>query len=67
MYAALDWCCEHMADGDTLSVWTSLKSNPRSGSKLEQLVSGRRNVEYVLGKGGGFILSEAESGRDCAP
>jgi hypothetical protein len=30
--AAIDWCCEHMEDGDTLTVWTSLMSNLRNGS-----------------------------------
>ncbi|GHF93933.1 hypothetical protein GCM10017567_05460 [Amycolatopsis bullii] len=28
--AAIDWCCEHMADDDTISVWTHLKSNLRT-------------------------------------
>ncbi|MYY08874.1 hypothetical protein GT204_08150 [Streptomyces sp. SID4919] len=56
--AAIDWCCEHMEDGDTLSVWTSLKSNLRKGSQLEQFVSRHSNVEHVTGRGGGFIGRE---------
>lgn len=53
--AAIDWCCEHVEDGDTLNVWTSLKSNLQKGSELEQLVSRHSNVEHVTGRGGGFI------------
>jgi hypothetical protein len=53
--AAIDWCCEHMEDGDTLTVWTSLKSNLRNCSKLERLVNRHSNVEHVIGRGGGFI------------
>lgn len=53
--AAIDWCCEHMEDGDTLTVWTSLKSNLRNCSELEQLVNRHSNVEHVTGRGGGFI------------
>ncbi len=53
--AAIDWCCEHLQDGDTLTVWTSLKSNLRHSSKLERLVNRHSNVEHVTGRGGGFI------------
>jgi hypothetical protein len=53
--AAIDWCCEHVKDGDTLTVWTALKSNLQIGSELEQLVSRHSNVEHVTGRGGGFI------------
>ncbi|WP_308294867.1 AfsA-related hotdog domain-containing protein [Streptomyces sp. JJ66] len=53
--AAIDWCCEHMEDGDTLTVWTSLESNLQNCSELEQLVSRHSNVEHVTGRGGGFI------------
>lgn len=53
--AAINWCCEHMEDGDTLTVWTSLKSNLQNCSDLEQLASRDSNVEHVTGRGGGFI------------
>jgi hypothetical protein len=53
--AAIDWCCEPMEDGDTLTVWTSLKSNLRNCSKLERLVNRHSNVEHVTGRGSGFI------------
>ncbi|HEV7831689.1 MAG TPA: hypothetical protein VGP04_23220, partial [Pseudonocardiaceae bacterium] len=53
--AAIDWCCEHMEDGDTLTVWTSLTSNLRNCSKLERLVNRHSNVEHVTGRGSGFI------------
>jgi hypothetical protein len=53
--AAVDWCCQHMEDGDTLAVWTSLKSNLRNCARLEGLVNRHSNVEHVTGRGGGFI------------
>jgi hypothetical protein len=53
--AAINWCCEHMEKGDTLTVWTSLKSNLGNCSNLEQLVYRHSNVEHVTGRGGGFI------------
>lgn len=53
--AAIDWCCEYMEDGDTLTVWTSLKSHLRNCLELEQLVNQRSNVEHVTGRGGEFI------------
>lgn len=53
--AAIDWCCEHLRDGDTLTVWTSLKSNLRNCARLEQLVSRYSNVDHITGRGGGFI------------
>ncbi|MCE7010025.1 hypothetical protein LWC34_45545 [Kibdelosporangium philippinense] len=53
--AAIDWCCEHLEDGDILTVWTSLKSNLRNCSQLEQLVVRHSNVEHVTGRGGGFV------------
>ncbi|MER7724696.1 hypothetical protein [Streptomyces sp. NPDC096323] len=53
--AAIDWCCEHVEDGHTLTVWTALKSNLQNSSKLKQLVSRHSNVEHVTGRGGGFI------------
>jgi hypothetical protein len=53
--AAIDWCCQHMKDGDTLTVWTSLKSNLPNCLQLEQLVNRHSNVEHVIGRGGGFV------------
>ncbi|MET8845969.1 hypothetical protein [Amycolatopsis sp. NPDC004625] len=53
--AAIDWCCEHMEDGDTLTVWTHLKSNLRNCSQLERLVARHSNVEHVTGRGGGYV------------
>ena len=35
--AAIDWCVEHMEDGDTISVWTSLKSNLENCPALQVL------------------------------
>ena len=53
--AAIDWCAEHMEDGDTLTVWTSLKSTLDNSPELEQLVTRNSNVEHVTGRGGGYI------------
>lgn len=53
--AAIDWCWERMEDGDTLTVWTSLKSNLESSAELDQLVARHSNVEHVTGRGGGYI------------
>jgi hypothetical protein len=53
--AAIDWYCERMEDRDRLTVWTSLKSNLRNCSALEQLVARRSNVEHVTGRGGGSV------------
>lgn len=53
--AAIDWCCEHMEDGDTLTVWTSLKSNLQNCAQLEQFVARHSNVEHVTGRGSAFI------------
>jgi hypothetical protein len=53
--AAVDWCCEHLEDGDTLTVWTHLKSNLRNCRQLEQLVAAHGNVEHVTGRGGGYV------------
>lgn len=53
--AAIDWCCEYMDDGDTLTVWTSQKSNLRNCEKLERLVKGHSSVQHVTSRGGGYI------------
>jgi hypothetical protein len=51
--AAIQWCIQHMEDGDTLSVWTSLKSNLRNCAELERLVQRHRDVEHITGRGHG--------------
>ncbi len=53
--AAIAWCIQHMQDGDTLTVWTSQKSNLRNCRKLERLVENHSNVEHVTGRGGGYM------------
>ncbi|MBB3084227.1 hypothetical protein [Geodermatophilus sabuli] len=53
--AAIDWCVQHMAEGDTLTVWTSQKSNLRNCAQLEQLVARNRDVEHVTGRGGAIL------------
>ncbi|MFB9238369.1 hypothetical protein ACFFWC_22910 [Plantactinospora siamensis] len=53
--AAIEWCREHMGDGDKLTVWTSLKSNLRNSPELERFVQRYSDVEHITGRGGGFI------------
>lgn len=52
--AAIKWCIQHMEDGDTLSVWTSLKSNLENCAELERLVQRHRDVEHITGRGRGM-------------
>ncbi|BBZ18736.1 hypothetical protein [Mycolicibacterium gadium] len=49
--AAIDWCVEHMQKGDTLSVWTSLKSNLRNCAQLADLVQRQSDVAHITGRG----------------
>lgn len=49
--AAIDWCSEHLQKGDTLSVWTSLKSNLRNCPELENFVQSYRDVTHITGRG----------------
>jgi hypothetical protein len=56
--AAINWCVERMQKGDTLTVWTSQKSNLRNNRTLESLVNGHSNVEHVTGRGGGTVVSK---------
>jgi hypothetical protein len=51
--AAIAWCVERTKPGDTISVWTSLKSNLRNCRELESFVRKYRNVEHITGRGGG--------------
>ncbi len=56
--AAIAWCRQQMQAGDTLTVWTSLKSNLRNCAPLERLVNRHSNVEHVTGRGGGYVSGE---------
>lgn len=49
--AAIAWCVRHMEDGDTISVWTSVKSNLRNCAELERFVKSHRDVEHITGRG----------------
>lgn len=51
--AAIEWSVGYLKDRDTLSVWTSLKSNLRNCAELEQFVQRYRNVVHITGRGGG--------------
>lgn len=50
--AAIRWCSERMESGDTLAVWTSLKSNLSNCDELAQLVHRHSDVVHVAGRGG---------------
>jgi hypothetical protein len=52
--AAIEWSVGHLQDGDTLSVWTFLKSNLRNCAELEQFVQRYRDVVHIAGRGGGM-------------
>ncbi len=53
--AAIRWCASHMEQGDTLTVWTKLKSNLRNCGELERLVNRNSNVAHVTGRGGSYV------------
>ena len=50
--AAIEWCVGHLNEGDTLTVWTSLKSNLSNCRPLELLVQKYSDVEHITGRGG---------------
>jgi hypothetical protein len=52
---AIRWCASHMEKGDTLTVWTKLKSNLRNCGALDRLVSRHSHVEHVTGRGGAYV------------
>lgn len=52
--AAIKWSVKHLEDDDTLSVWTSLKSNLRNCAELERFVQRYRDVEHITGRGHGM-------------
>jgi hypothetical protein len=51
--AAIDWVVQRTRPGDTISVWTHLKSNLKNRPLLESFVQRHRNVEHITGRGGG--------------
>ncbi len=53
--AAIDWCCEHLDNGDILTVWTGRKTDLGNCPQLERLVHRHSNVEHVTGRGGGYL------------
>ncbi|MBE5508012.1 Uncharacterised protein [Mycobacteroides abscessus subsp. bolletii] len=52
---AIHWCTSHMEKGDTLTVWTKLKSNLRNCDALDRLVRRHSDVEHVTGRGGAYV------------
>lgn len=50
--AAIDWCLKQMKTDDTLTVWTSLKSNLQNCTSLERLVQRYDDVVHITGRGG---------------
>lgn len=51
--AAVKWSLGYMQRGDTMSVWTSLKSNLRNCAALDNLVRRYSDVEHITGRGWG--------------
>ncbi len=51
--AAVAWCRQHMAAGDSLTIWTPQKSNLSACARLEQLVRRHADVDHITGRGGG--------------
>lgn len=54
--AAGAWCVLHMQDGDTLTVYTALKSSLRNCQALQHLDARHGDVEHVTGRGGSYVL-----------
>lgn len=52
--AAIDWCMQQAADAETMSVWTSLKSNLQNSAALQAFVHRHRDVEHITGRGDGM-------------
>ena len=52
---AIRWCVSRMEKGDTLTVWTKLKSNLRNCDALDRLVSRHSDVKHVTGRGGAYV------------
>lgn len=52
---AIRWCSSHMANGDTFTVWTKLKSNLRNCKTLDRLVCRHSDVEHMTGRGGTYV------------
>jgi hypothetical protein len=55
MDTAIAWCVEHLGEGETLTVWTHLKSNLANNNVLDQLVARHSNVQHVTRRGGGGL------------
>lgn len=53
--AGFQWCIDHMADGDHLTVWTHLKSNLGNNQLLQRFVSDHRDVDHVTARGGAYL------------
>ncbi|TDT74687.1 hypothetical protein DFO47_11246 [Arthrobacter sp. AG258] len=51
--AAIGWCLQHAKAGDTISVWTHLKSNLKNRPVLDSFVQRHQDVEHITGRGGG--------------
>lgn len=54
--AAIEWSVQHLKDGDTLSVWTSLKSNLKNCAELERFIQRYRDVKHITGRGHGIPI-----------
>lgn len=53
--AAIRWCAEQLEDGDTLTVWTRVKSDLENNRQLERLVNRDPVVVHLTGRGAGSV------------
>lgn len=63
--AAIDWCVEHMQKGDTLSVWTALKSNLRNCPQATRFTSRFNRLNNLLPPGSRLARLVAAASRDA--
>lgn len=55
LVAAIDWCIDHMEDGDHIAVWTALRSNLVNNQTLKRFVDNYSNVDHVVARGGAYL------------
>ncbi|RXW33476.1 hypothetical protein [Propioniciclava flava] len=53
--AGMEWCIQHMEDGDHVTVWTHLKGNLSHNDLLEQFVTRHSDVDHVTARGGAYM------------
>lgn len=54
---AIDWCLQHLGEGETLTIWTHLKSNLRHNEVLEELVDNYSDTAHTTARGQSPVLN----------